>query len=116
MSICAAVFTSNIDCPDNLKTFNKDGSRIDPAEEKNPRPQSELGSQGVLNATLNAAKAKQERLANASGSEKRSDSVDSGLSGDTLSNVENKGKKHGLFRKLLGHGDDEVQTTNTMKS
>ena len=104
MSICAAVFTPHIACPDNLKTFNEDGSRIETEDEKHPRPQSELGSQKVLNATLEAAKAKRERLNGSNGTEKRKGSVASGLSGETLSNWDAGGKKHGLLKKIVGHG------------
>ena len=103
MSICAAVFPPHTGCPENLKSFNKDGSRIDPDDEKTLRPQSELGSQKVLNATLEAAKAKSKRSDDGNGIRPRKGSVDSGLSGDTLKGDEDERKKGGLLRKIVGH-------------
>ena len=103
MSICAAVFTPHVECPENLKSFNKDGSRIDPDDEKSHRLQSELGSQKVLNATLKAAKARRERFEDGDRNVARKGSVDSGLSGDTLTDHKGKGSKGGLIRKIVGH-------------
>ena len=103
MSICAAVFTPQLECPENLKSFNEDGSRIDPDDEQHPRRQSELGSQKVLKATLEAAEIKREKLGNVDGTVVRKESKDSVLSGETLWDDQGRKKKSGLTRRMVGH-------------
>ena len=101
MSISPGVFTPHVNCPENLRSFNEDGSRIDPDDEKYPRPQSELGSQAVLNAALKAEEEKRKSVGGEGKGERKS-SIDSRLSGATLNNGQEKGKKHGPFRKFIG--------------